>query len=222
MADYDYEAAGFDGFLSRSIDSVSQINLDSPGPTSTAQAYDRTQVTGSLGDTLQIGNIFLDGASEAIELLDGRNKPLLVGLDSKGNQAVKVAKKGFDARTARDDQLIFNSAQNALKVVKSDTGTVTTTGQPTNWATIPHNLGFAPIPLVFLNGVSLSGIASGANIPLPTYSNVSIDVVGQQIKFGTWLHALADNLNLYVVLFNSLGTSFSLNFKFYLLQESAS
>ncbi len=67
---YDYNSAGFDGFLSRSIDDVSQTNLDSQGPVSTQMAYDRTQVTGQLGDTLRIGLIELDGVKGRISIFD--------------------------------------------------------------------------------------------------------------------------------------------------------
>lgn len=217
---YDYTESGFDKFMSRSIDNLSQANLDSAGPVTTAQAYDRSQISGSLGDSLQLGNIVIDGRGGGIGLNQGRNQPLWIGTDSKGNQAVKIAKDGLDGRTARDDQLNFNSLQDSLKVIK--TGTETVAGsQPTNWATVPHNLGFAPVPLVFLNNVNLSGIANGANIPLPTWSSLSVDTVNQQVVMRTWLHALADITNLYVVLFNSTGSNVSLNFTYYLLQESA-
>ena len=53
--DYNYTSAGFDGFLSRSIDKTPQVNLSDQGPVSTAVAFDRTQVSGMLGNTLQIG-----------------------------------------------------------------------------------------------------------------------------------------------------------------------
>lgn len=217
----DYESAGFDAFLSRSIDNLTQVNLSSPGPPSNQIAYDRTQISGQLGDILQVGNIGLNGAESGIELKDGSARTLFIGKDSKGNQAVKIAKAGFDAKDARDDQLNFNSAQNILKVVKTGVNHVTSNGAPTNWVTIPHGLGYAPVPLVFLNDVNLSPIASHANIPLPTYSTITVDTGTQQVKFQTWLHAIADADNLYVVLFNSLGTAQNINFKYFLLQETA-
>lgn len=77
--DYNYESAGFDGFLSRSIDNLSQVTLDSPGPANNAVAYDRTQVTGFLGDTLQIGNIRLENTR--IVISDGSNDFFLAGTD---------------------------------------------------------------------------------------------------------------------------------------------
>lgn len=67
---YDYSTAGFDGFLSRSIDDLSQTNLDSAGPLSTQLAYDRTQVTGMLGDTWRVGTITVDGKTSQIAVKD--------------------------------------------------------------------------------------------------------------------------------------------------------
>ncbi len=218
----DYNSAGFDNFLSRSIDDLQQANLDAAGPQSNQLSFDRSQVNGSLGDKIQVGDILIDGKDQAITLSeDGRLKSLLIGRDSQGRQVVKVAKEGFDAKDGRDDELVFNSLQNTLKIVKTDTITVSASGNATNWSTVPHNLGFAPIPLAFLNNVTLSGIAVGANVPLPTYTSLSVDTVNQRVDMRTWLHAMADDTNFYIVAFNSTGTPFNINIRYYLLQESA-
>ena len=74
---YDYTDSGFDGFLSRSVDDLSQLNLDSGGPQSTQQAYDRTQVTGQLGDTLRIGKINLDGVKGRVSIVDDNNNEVV-------------------------------------------------------------------------------------------------------------------------------------------------
>lgn len=76
---YDYTTAGFDGFLSRSIDDLSQINLGSQGPVSTAQAFDRTQVSGAIGDSFQVGRITIDGVSGRISILD-----------ENGNEVIRI------------------------------------------------------------------------------------------------------------------------------------
>lgn len=81
---YTYQDAGFDGFLSRSIDNLSQTNLDSPGPISRQVAFDRTQVTGALGDIQQIGRIHIDGAAGNITLNDGEVTRFLLGEDKDG------------------------------------------------------------------------------------------------------------------------------------------
>ena len=80
--DFNYETDGLDGFLSRSIDSLSQVNLDSQGPQGKAIRYDDAQVSGMLGDTLQIGNVKINKTN--ITLSDGTNTRLLIGEDVGG------------------------------------------------------------------------------------------------------------------------------------------
>lgn len=75
--DYTYLEAGFDSFLSRSIDDLSQANLDSQGPRSTAIRYDSAQVSGFLGDTFSLGNVRI--TKNAIVMNDGANDVLLIG-----------------------------------------------------------------------------------------------------------------------------------------------
>lgn len=75
--EYDYTAAGLDSFLSRSIDNLTQDNLDSQGPISTAIRYDSAQISGFQGDTLQIGGIRI--TNSAIIMNDGSNDVLLIG-----------------------------------------------------------------------------------------------------------------------------------------------
>ncbi len=73
MTDYSYNDAGFDGFLSRSIDDNPQVNLDSRGPQSTQMPFDRAQVSGLLGDTLRIGKVHFDGVKGRISIFDDNN-----------------------------------------------------------------------------------------------------------------------------------------------------
>lgn len=80
----DYTDSGFDNFLSRSVDNLSQVNLDSQGPQTTQLAYDRAQVSGMLGDTLQIGRIRINGADGNIVLPDENNNRLLLGSQDGG------------------------------------------------------------------------------------------------------------------------------------------
>jgi hypothetical protein len=76
--EYNYEAAGFDGFLSRSIDNLTQVTLSSPGPVSTAIPFDRGQQSGSFGDSIQIGSILLDGAKGRITITDDAGNTVVV------------------------------------------------------------------------------------------------------------------------------------------------
>lgn len=82
MDNYNYTSAGFDGFLSRSIDRTPQVNLNDPGPVSNSVRYDSTQVSGFLGDTLQIGSVRI--TRTGIIMNDGTNDVLLIG-DDQGN-----------------------------------------------------------------------------------------------------------------------------------------
>lgn len=83
--DQDYVAAGFDNFLSRSIDNNPQNNLDSPSPPNNAVAFDRTQATGSLGDSFRIGgtqgSISFNGSEGNIIGNDGQNDFFILGQD---------------------------------------------------------------------------------------------------------------------------------------------
>lgn len=66
--DYDYAAAGFDNFLSRSVDQTPQVNMDSPVPTNNSLPFDRTQVTGHQGDTYQAGPVRI--TNTGLEVVD--------------------------------------------------------------------------------------------------------------------------------------------------------
>jgi hypothetical protein len=75
----DYTNEGFDNFLSRSIDDLSQANLSATGPQTNSMRYDSSQISGMLGDTLQIGKIRLENTRIIVN--DGNNDFLLIGED---------------------------------------------------------------------------------------------------------------------------------------------
>lgn len=214
---YDYAQAGFDGFLTRSIDSTKG---GGGGGSIREINFDQTQITGSLGSTLQLGNIRLDGINQEIALMRDGVRNLMLGNDASNNPVLKIAREGADAKTAGDDELLFNSLQNNLKVVQTDSVGIVVTTNPLNWATVPHNLGFRPIPIGFLNDVSLSGIMQGGIIPLPTFFNAGAS--GGNVNFTSWIFLTCDETNLYIVTLNASGVAFNTRVKYYLLQESAS
>jgi len=81
--EFDYTRAGFDGFLSRSINNdftgnnITNLNLV-PAVISGQQVnYDQVQVSGALGDKLKIGNITLDGADGKISIFDDQGNELV-------------------------------------------------------------------------------------------------------------------------------------------------
>lgn len=75
----DYSDSGFDGFLSRSVDDIAQSNLDSPGPLGTQMSFDRSQVSGFMGDTLQIGKTHINNTNITVD--DGSNTRVVIGDD---------------------------------------------------------------------------------------------------------------------------------------------
>lgn len=86
---FDYGQAGFDAFLNRSIDTqnngsanpYSTLSLVPPIQGGQQLNYDQMHVTGSLGDSLQIGNITLDGSTGRISITDdGGNEIVRLGV----------------------------------------------------------------------------------------------------------------------------------------------
>lgn len=102
----DYNEAGFDNFMSRSVENNPQINLDSQSPPNNAVAFDRTAVGGVIGDVFRtgkvgqkgeldgeitlkgvfrVGQITLDGQNDNITLTDDNNDiRLLIGRQQGG------------------------------------------------------------------------------------------------------------------------------------------
>lgn len=71
-------------------------------------------------------------------------------INSNGRPILKIAKDGFDALTATNDQLIFNSDQNVFKIVSTGiVQLITSTGGPSA-VTVNHGLGYVPAPLVYM------------------------------------------------------------------------
>lgn len=77
--EYNYLDAGFDPFLSRSIDDSVQINLDSPGPPARQISFDQAQLSGAIGDSIRVGNITINGSAGNITANDGSNDFFILG-----------------------------------------------------------------------------------------------------------------------------------------------
>lgn len=76
---FDYTQAGFDPFLSRSIDGTGAPNLamEVPLVPNQAIAFDQTSISGMLGDKLKIGSVTLDGANGRISVFDTNNNEVV-------------------------------------------------------------------------------------------------------------------------------------------------
>lgn len=152
------------GSPSLTVDSVKNLITVKPISTTGTQILRYGQVaTGFLGMAVN----------------DGTNDTMFAGQDNTGATVVKIAKSGFDAKTASAANLIFNSGQDTFKIVKKISAIIPSftagTSQANNaTVTVPHGLTFTPLVQVYAQGnivnSSLSIIAS-SYIPLPFYSN---------------------------------------------------
>lgn len=162
-----------------------------------------------------------------------------------GHVALKIAKAGYEVSTATNDQLVFNSDQDILKVSAIVTGSISVSfsshssgasvyidgSDTTTTLTMAHNLGFTPV----LNPQILNNATA-------TYEPVSSQAVCDILNGGglytgpysfglsTW-KIYADSTNVYVTANRSYAVtaagqsvaaqSGSANFKVYCLQETA-
>lgn len=155
---------------------------------------------------------------------------------------LRVAKDGYDAQTAPDNQLIFNSEQNVFKIVDSGTLTIPAYsivisnvaggyyGQST-LVTVPHGLGYRPAIIAFVesdNYVGSDGLnsftpISRVGMPFFAGSPGGFGVISNQI----WVEN--DNIiarGSYQVYVGGSGyggtqTIDAVTVRYYLLQETA-
>lgn len=177
-------------------------------------------------------NIISDSSNQRIRVNDGTIDRVVMGNINNGQWGLKVSQPGIDATTATDDQLIFNSQQNILKIVASGIATI---GLPATLVTntsavaiVPHNLGGIPVAQGYSTGNGTLGLDDlVANqygvLPLiiPLYS------AGTPIAGFFRLRIYTDAVNLYASFDNR--TAFDLTgvggktigVKYYIFQETA-
>jgi hypothetical protein len=178
----------------RSNPSINSVDVKiNPSALNTASISPRasgTQIAGKITtkDSQIIAN---DGAYDIIKLgqqsnggyglifSNGANTKMYIGKDGSGNYIFKVAKDGFDADTATNDQLIFNSAQDTFKIVGKYTASFSATcagfNESNTLFSITHNLGYQPLYIasVAITTNTLNGVTGTYPIPylLPAGSN---------------------------------------------------
>lgn len=153
---------------------------------------------------------------------DTGTRRVLLGKGKDGFYGLKVSQPGVDVYDAGDDELVFNSQQNVFKIVDTDTVDISSSGATVTTTEIEHGLGFAPIPLAFLNGVSITDVGTGLNLPLPTFQNLNIDTVNQVVQDRVRIIVAANDTKLFLSILNSTGGAVGpLTIRYYLLQETA-
>ncbi len=123
---YDYTSSGLDSFLSRSIDSVSQSNLDGQGPSSNAIAFDRGAISGVIAElfrtggtenigkllgtmeldgsitvsdtgSITVGNIVLNGETGTVSIKTEDGSTVSLGNIDNGNDGLSISdENGFE------------------------------------------------------------------------------------------------------------------------------
>jgi len=154
-----------------------------------------------------------DDLGYGFQLSDSNGVPRIIAyIDANNNPILKVSEADQDVVTATDDQLIFNSSQNVLKVVSTGTVTMSVPAlSQLNTTTVTHNLGYVPAVISFIKN------PSGTYRQMPfTYwdraTNTTLAVA--------WADASTTD-----VTFNLDNNSIALigdyTFRYYLLQETA-
>jgi hypothetical protein len=108
-----------------------------------------------------------------------------------------------------------------FEIVKEGTASVTLAASSFTKVTIAHNLGFAPYMLAAFDHVSISGLSiSDGDLPLPTWSDITLDLVNHVIQYGTWIQAMADPTNGYIIGSNALASiKGPYTIKYYLIRK---
>jgi hypothetical protein len=164
---------------------------------------------------------------------DNANSRIVEGKLPDGNYGLWVSKPGFNADdkdAAIQDNLIFNSNNDIFRIVLSGTASINIPAYP--WSTnpieqdsisIPHNLGYTPVPLVYVSdpaGLTYS-LAGGFTM---NQSQTNWWVMNNRSVIGiddTKLDILVQQIGWYktAVPAGNLNTATTLFFKYYLLQE---
>lgn len=181
-------------------------------------------------DTLS-SKVRLEEGKGRLLAFDGSNNLGLFGYDDAGQVVVKIAKPGFDANSATDDQLIFNSNQNIFKITVTNTinHTLSNTSNivpaGTQTLPIPHPFGYNPAFIVYIE-TPTTYIGGQVRVQLP---DLYVLPAGHSLGGGTifsQFKARVDPSNLYIDFFHRVSTDYSpslpiFKIKYYLLQETA-
>lgn len=121
-------------------------------------------------------------------LYDGDNVAIACYITPTGTPILKIAKDGYDALTADNSQLIFNSAQNVFKIVNTLAGSIAIdfaargaagsdtvfSDNSTNSLVLPHGLTFIPSIQVFGYDTSkYIPISNGGLLQAPGFSTTN-------------------------------------------------
>jgi hypothetical protein len=170
-------------------------------------------------------NIVSDSGNARIRVKDATTNRVLMGsIGSDPSSAtnpwgLKVSKAGFDVVTATDSQLIFNSQQNAFKIVATSTKVVTAAfsgaAPYTAQQTVAHGLSFAP----FVVASVTPWFGPGYALPCP-YDAMTVDATVMHPAVHAEVAADATLVYFNVITDRPLWDGIY-TFRYYILQETA-
>lgn len=184
------------------------------------KAHSTTSISPRAEGTQTVGKVTTKDSK--IVANDGSNNIGLFGFDDAGNMVVKVAKPGYDANSATDDQLVFNSSQNVFKIVDSGTSDSFNVTSSTPFSiTINHNLGYQPIVIAYVIGTTFGSATNTDVLPYYVLGSTS-GVPGAFVITGAITYSVGNNSIAFTV-YNpgSISPGLTGNIKYYILQESA-
>jgi hypothetical protein len=200
----------------------------------------RLDPTTSIEDNLALINQNFDALDDQDRtkiIRNGTTPALLLGYQKGGfgtaDYGLKIAKTGVDVTTASNDQLIFNSNQDMLKIVSTGTVTIpaavsasgSVSGAISSIA-ITHGLGYLPILSGFvMNSTEFTPIPgpinmmnTGINVSPPIFLQASIGYIHVYLTTTTATFTLdSSNIN-YGISGYTLGP---FTVRYYFMQETA-
>lgn len=133
-----------------------------------------------------------------------------LGLPLKGGLLTRLAPNSGkeDQTTAMNEIIDKLNTWNGV-IVKQGTKTINIDATNQQSFLVPHNLGYAPVPFAFLNGVGISSLGlTNLNVPLPTFLGASTNgLVAGAVVHTSEISCNTDNNNLYFVVLNGTGSS---------------
>ena len=132
---------------------------------------------------------------------------------------IKISQPGKDVKTCSDDELVYSSDWDSLKIktisqVDHTLGTTATPGNPfgeiDDTITIAHGCGYPPAFFVVANG------GQSVWTPLPYFWTYYADLYIKLFNRIFGMTAWVDSTNLYINIgAQAGGSSFNINFKYY-------
>ncbi len=190
----------------------------------------RQMPPGVLRGNIQLGtpNLSVEAANVRILTTDNDNvNRVVMGKLGDNEYGLKVSQPGYDAATADNNNLIFNSSQNVFKIaiVVPYTYAITATDISNTYINlvIPHGLTFAPQ----ITASFTTTIDDAIRLMPYTFFNPGTSYFAQGPEAQFTIDRVDDtNIYVYGIAFTAVGLGFFilnsvLTFKFYCLQETA-